>query len=266
MIAHEYPEAWSYHRNTWLWPFSSRDPRPTRVTADPWKEYPNALVVGLPTPTIPAIPLREVLPMRSSCRRFTPIPVGLGEISSLLHGTYGISRISSEGAHRRHHRMVPSAGGISSLELYAVCMNVEGVEEGMYHYHGFQHVLERIDRVPDLRSRVARVFLDQPALEEAAALIVFCAVPARLYPKYQDRGYRYLLLEAGHAAQNLNLIATALGLGSLNLGGFFDAEVAALLQLDPEDECPIYAAAVGATEASGGQGRTRAEMKTAAGE
>ena len=38
--------------------------------------------------------------------------------------------------------------------------------------------------------------------------------------KYGPRGYRYMLLEAGHAAQTLCLSATELGCATLCLGGF----------------------------------------------
>mgnify|MGYP000559029437 CR=1 FL=1 len=55
-----------------------------------------------------------------------------------------------------------------------------------------------------------------------AAIIFITAIVERSMWKYEDRGYRYILLEAGHVAQNLNLCATAMNLGSLNLGGFFD--------------------------------------------
>ena len=36
-----------------------------------------------------------------------------------------------------------------------------------------------------------------------------------------------------------------MGLASLNLGGFYDSDLAALLDLDLEAEVPLYATAVG---------------------
>ena len=49
--------------------------------------------------------------------------------------------------------------------------------------------------------------------------------------KYRNKGYRFCLLEAGHVAQNMNLAATGLGMGVIDLGGFFDRRVDALLGL-----------------------------------
>jgi nitroreductase len=46
-------------------------------------------------------------------------------------------------------------------------------------------------------------------------------------------------------AQNLNLCAEALGLGSLNLGGFLDEDIMALLRLDQDREIVLYGVAVG---------------------
>ena len=71
------------------------------------------------------------------------------------------------------------------------------------------------------------------------------AVVARSLHKYADRGYRLILLEAGHVGQNLNLACAALGCGSVNLGGFLDADLETLLGLDSAVEVPIYAVAIG---------------------
>ena len=63
--------------------------------------------------------------------------------------------------------------------------------------------------------------------------------------KYADRGYRYILFEAGHCAQNINLLSLALNLGTLNLGGFFDSTLSDLLKLDEDEEVPLYCIALG---------------------
>jgi hypothetical protein len=45
--------------------------------------------------------------------------------------------------------------------------------------------------------------------------------------------------------QNVNFAATALELEAVNLGGFYDDELARLICVDPEQEIPLYATAVG---------------------
>jgi SagB-type dehydrogenase family enzyme len=71
------------------------------------------------------------------------------------------------------------------------------------------------------------------------------AVFERTMSRYGPRGYRYVLLEAGHVAQNLCLVATELELGTLCLGGFRDAAINELLGLDPRGEGAVYAVAIG---------------------
>jgi SagB-type dehydrogenase family enzyme len=63
--------------------------------------------------------------------------------------------------------------------------------------------------------------------------------------KYRDRGYRFILLEAGHVAQNMNLAATALGLGSVDIGGYFDRQADELLGLDGLTHSTIYMVGIG---------------------
>ncbi len=75
-------------------------------------------------------------------------------------------------------------------------------------------------------------------------VIVIAGVFYRTMWKYGQRGYRYVWLDAGHLAENIYLIATALGLGAVSIGGFFDSELHTLLRL-PEDEWPLYALCVG---------------------
>jgi nitroreductase len=54
-----------------------------------------------------------------------------------------------------------------------------------------------------------------------------------------------LLIEAGHVGQNIVLAGSALGIGSVPLGGFVDTDLARLLQVDIEREIVLYAIAVG---------------------
>jgi len=76
-------------------------------------------------------------------------------------------------------------------------------------------------------------------------VLIMAAVVERSMHKYGERGYRYILLEAGHSAQNMCLASIALELGALPIGGFFDGYVSDLFQLDSEKEALLYALAVG---------------------
>jgi SagB-type dehydrogenase family enzyme len=62
--------------------------------------------------------------------------------------------------------------------------------------------------------------------------------------RFGERGVRYVHMEAAHAAQNVQLQATALGLGSVVVGSFKEAEISRIVGL-PEGEEPVYLMAVG---------------------
>jgi nitroreductase len=53
-------------------------------------------------------------------------------------------------------------------------------------------------------------------------------------------------MEAGHAAQNVYLQATALGLGTVVIGAFFDDEVSRVVDLG--EASPLYLMPVGVLE------------------
>jgi SagB-type dehydrogenase family enzyme len=96
----------------------------------------------------------------------------------------------------------------------------------------------------DKRTELGDATLMQSCVKEGAVVFVFTAVYERTTGKYGDRGIRYVHIEAGHAAQNLCLQATAMGLGIVTVGAFHDEEVAKLLNL-PQDEHPLYIIPVG---------------------
>jgi SagB-type dehydrogenase family enzyme len=81
----------------------------------------------------------------------------------------------------------------------------------------------------------------------AGVVLVITAIFQRTRRKYKDRAYRYVLLDAGHLGQSLNLAATALGLGACVMGAFLDDQVNRLVQVDGEDEAALFLVSVGTT-------------------
>jgi SagB-type dehydrogenase family enzyme len=104
------------------------------------------------------------------------------------------------------------------------------------------HALEEL-KVGNLSKRVAA--LDQEMLGNAAAVFIWTAVFERSKWKYKQRAYRYVYLDVGHVAQNLALAATSIGLGSCQIGAFFDDEINQILNIDGKEESVIYFSIVG---------------------
>lgn len=174
--------------------------------------------------------LEEVLQRRRSVREFAPKRLADETLGQLFWAAQGVTD-------RRGHRTAPSAGALYPLELYAV------TERGVFHYQPKSHCAETV--LPgDLRPALQRAALSQGAVGAAAAVFVVGAVYERTSVRYRARTERYVALEAGHAAQNLLLQATALELGTVPIGAFDDARVADVLDL-PKSVRPLYLIAVG---------------------
>jgi len=222
-----------------------------------WRSHRGTDVVALgrgagsesppPETTVPsaAEALDAILSDRRSVRRFSG-PITLSQLGDLLRMTYGHIRPARHDGHLESRRSCPSAGALYTLELYVQVRQVDGLVPGIYHYQVRENALARIkvtDSEDDLRLGEA---IFNPEMQEGAAAVVwFVGVMGRCRYKYRHRAYRFVLLEAGHAAQTLLLRTTALGLGACALGGFFDDEVADVLGVDSVDEPPVYGVILG---------------------
>ena len=194
-------------------------------------------VIRLPEPRYDSdVSIEQSLLQRRSIRSYTDEPLTLQEVSQLLWAAQGITD-------PRGFRTAPSAGALYPLEVYVVCGHVQDLTSGIYRYGPDEHRLVRIID-GDKRTELARAALGQSCVEEGAVAFVFTAVYERTTAKYGDRGIRYVHIELGHATQNLCLQATALELGVVTIGAFYDEEVTKLLNL-PEDEQPLYIIPVG---------------------
>jgi len=174
--------------------------------------------------------LERALAERRSVRAFSPGALSLAELSQLLWAAQGVTAPAGQ-------RTAPSAGALYPLELRVAVGAVAGLEPGLYRYLPAAYRLERGD-ARDPRPALAAAAHAQSWVRKNAALVILSAEYARTTGKYGQRGVRYAHLEAGHAAQNLLLTATALGLGSVIVGAFDDAAVARALALPP-GEAPL---------------------------
>jgi SagB-type dehydrogenase family enzyme len=206
------------------------------------KRYKGAAMVKLPKPVSSGMPLEEALQKRRSVRNYTREPLLLSELSLLLFAGQGITG-SDQG---QALRTAPSAGALYPMEIYIVALRVDGLKQGLYHYAADSHSLELV-KEGNFSSGLTDAALEQEMVAEAAASLVLTAVFGRTTHKYGERGYRYAYMEAGHISQNISLQATALGLGSVCVGAFFDDKLNGLLGLDGRTEAAIYIHCVGRT-------------------
>ena len=208
----------------------------------PFIGYPDMSLADAPMAL--DVPLGEAILRRVSTRDFLAEPVPLAQVATLLHYSYGITRDNQGTNVPRSFRVVPSGGAIYPLEIYFHTFDAPGMVAGLYHYNPSEKRLRRL-RKGDERETIANFLVQQEIGRSAPLLFFVTGVFERSAYKYGDRGYRFVLIEAGHVAQNLNLAAGALGLGSVNLCGYFDREADAFLGLDGLTQSTLYLVAVG---------------------
>lgn len=138
------------------------------------------------------------------------------------------------------HRTAPSGGGRYSIELYPVLFkNIEGLKSGVYHYDVQNHCLELIEQRSFSPEDILFYQHDKWAIG-GGGMICMSSVFDRATRKYGSRGYRYIILEAGHIGQNILLSGVENGLVFIPNGSTNDIAVENLIKIDGNEESLIY--------------------------
>jgi SagB-type dehydrogenase family enzyme len=185
----------------------------------------------LPAPaTTGSVPLEHALARRRSQRRFDTTPLADAVTGQLMWAAQGIT-------HDGDRRTAPSAGALYPLRLYAV------THDAVQEYLPDGHRVRRWSAAGAL-TELARATPSADALGTAPVVMVLTGTSATTASKYGRAADRYVYLEAGHAAQNLVLQATALDLAAVTIGALDPDRVAAALAL-PDGEDARYLIPVG---------------------
>jgi SagB-type dehydrogenase family enzyme len=215
-------------------------------------EYSGFPIVPLPKELVPlTCPLDQAIVARRSVREMASCRLRLEQVATLLHYSYGMLRDNVFTSVPARTRAVPSAGALYPLEIYVHGANVAGLEPGIFHYSPKDHCLHVLS-AEDLTRQVANSTLYPQYVGPAAMVIFITALFERTTWKYGERGYRYALVEAGHVAQNLALVASAMGLAAFSLGGYYDREIDHLIDVDGVTQSTVCMVCVGAAPTAGG--------------
>jgi SagB-type dehydrogenase family enzyme len=214
-----------------------------------FKQFRDAPRVPLPPASPRQNSLSRALRERRSSRELA-VPLPLDELAIVLRESFEPTDVMTIEAYGIDQalRPWPSGGGLYPLDVYVIASKVDGLEPGLYHHNVFTSELERLPaRAPELMLRDC--FFHQEFIVESAAVVVFAAVFERTVAKYGERGYRLVLLDAGHAGQTALLCAEQLGLPAVAVAGFSDDALAADLGLDGLEEAVVHTIALGGREA-----------------
>ena len=193
--------------------------------------------IALPVPRLKSkLSIEQALSARRSRRTYAPAPVTLAEAGQLLWAAQGVT--GPEG-----QRTAPSAGALFPLEVYLSATRVDGLAPGVYLYDPESHRLT--EHLPgDRRRDLTAAAADQDSMRFSGCALILAAVVERCAVKYGERAGRLIALEAGHAAQNVYLQASALNLAVCAVGTFSAQDVREAVQL-PADQEPVYLLTVG---------------------
>jgi SagB-type dehydrogenase family enzyme len=226
----------------------SESPQAEKIIPQPPLELPvppGATIFPLPAPgelSIKEIGLREAIEKRRSHRRYSAQALTLAELSYMLWLTQGVKEVAKRGVTLR---TVPSAGARHAFETYLLINRVDELDHGMYHYVSLQHALYRVEAPDTICADVTHACYDQGQVSQSAVTFLWAAVTERMTWRYVERGFRYLLLDAGHVCQNLYLAAEAINCGVCAIAAYNDDQLNPLLGLDGSRAWVVYLASVG---------------------
>lgn len=186
----------------------------------------------LPAPDLDgAHSVERAIAARRSRREFLPESLSEKQLGQLLWATQGITGPDGR------LRAAPSAMESYPLELYVA--TGAGVDLYVPADHSVRTIL-----ADDVRRRLRASAHDQDSITSAPAVFVFAAVYARATAKLGPGAEPYVHMDLGHAAQNLLLQATALGLSGVPIAWLESEGVREVLRL-PADQVPLYLVPVG---------------------
>jgi len=194
------------------------------------------MTIKLPqAPIVDQKGLVSLLQRRETRREFSDQPITLMQLSQLLFSAQGKRPGSSK-------LTAPSAQEQYPLSILVVVNNISDINAGLYRYHVMQSELEHISSDKAGDQLVHAAIGDQPWIAQAAAVFVLMGNIAAMnrhfaaQPPLNQRGERYVYIEAGAAAQNIHLQATELGEGMVLVGGFDNDRIKQILNQPPELE------------------------------
>jgi len=184
---------------------------------------PGAVVLPKPD-AAGTVPLERAIAQRRSVREYAPGALTLAEVSQLMWVAQGITGPDGK-------RATPSARAVYPLQVWLVANDVTGLAAGIYRYDPKEHALEPV--AGGTRDSVPSAARGQASVQHAAAVVAVVGDSVLAATKFRGNAERWLGMEAGFVVQDVYLEATALGLGTVMVGGFLEPAARAALGTPP---------------------------------
>lgn len=156
-------------------------------------------------------------------------------LSEILQLSYGLTAKKVYPGITYYLRSSPSAGALYPVEIY-ICINgIEGLTDGLYHYSPYDSSIHLI-RKGDLRGKISAATGGNNGVINPQLNIFLTTIFWRSSWKYQERAYRYCLLDTGHLIGNILAVGSALNMGPSLIENFIDKDIDNLLGIDGKRE------------------------------
>ena len=189
----------------------------------------------------------NVINSRSSHRVFTQEKMSVDQLSFILWCSQGIKDI--RGRAYATLRTVPCGGARHQFEVYMTIQNVEGLEDGLYHYLPMGHKIEFLKKIDDIRGFINASLQGQAWAGKANVVFYFAMDFYRVEWRYGIYAHRVSLIDAGHITENIYLAVTALDLGGCAIGAVDGKLCDDTFGLNYIDESIFYAMPIGTVSA-----------------
>lgn len=193
----------------------------------------------------------SVINNRKSSRVYTPESMSLLELSYLLWTTQGVKEI--RGKSYATLRTVPCGGARHEFECYMMIQNVEGLEDGSYHYLPMEHRIELLRTKAELEEAEGMPFRDiisatlnkQVWAAKGNVVFYYSMVAYRAEWRYGIHAHRVALIDAGHITENLYIACSSANIGTCAIGALNSELCDRIFELDGVEEFAFYAASAG---------------------
>ncbi|WP_051309622.1 SagB family peptide dehydrogenase [Desulfogranum japonicum] len=183
---------------------------------------------------------------RKTRRDFASEALTLNQLGTFLYHTVRVKEKYDDDKGGVTFRPAQGGGALHSIEVYPLVNRCEGLQSGFYHYNPLKHELERLSSLTTSCKQMLmlgrKMMLDQ---SEPQVELIFASRFRRIQWKYESLAYSVILKDVGCLYQTMAMVAEAMGLAGVALGGGHMDLFARISELDCYREGSVGAYMIG---------------------
>jgi len=163
-------------------------------------------------------------------------PQDLKTLASWLFYSAAITKEIETESGKVQLRSSPSAGGLYPCEIYVAAFAIAGLDPGLYHFSVREFALRKLRGGVETLMHIKRGRPELDIIKTSPAAILVSTNFSRSSWKYQKRGFRHALLDAGHQTENISIAGRGLGIQTVVRLRLPDAPMRELLGIPEHPE------------------------------